>query len=263
MHKHHVALVAAVAVSLGLFGCGRGEEADGAEDGDESAVVTSSESALTTELSDEVAQPMSATATDLATAASTRVASRVQPPSCLTTTVNGAEVTYVFNNCTGPYGMVNVTGTVKAVYSRAAGGGVQVVLTGTGVKVNDATVDLNSTVKASQANGVKKADVVADSSGTGPRGNAFTRNGTYTVTYDTTSECVTLDGTWTTRAGVRTSTTTVAGYQRCKGACPKSGGTVTNTTGRTSVVLTYDGSATAQWSTSGGRSGTVNLQCGK
>jgi hypothetical protein len=252
--------IAALAL-LSLFACGRGEEADSAEDADESAVVTSSESALTSELSDEVAQPMSATAPDLATAASTRVASRVQPASCLTTTTTGATVTYVFNNCTGPYGMVNVTGTVTAVYSRASTGGVQVVLTGTGVKVNAAVIDLNSTVKASQANGVKTADIVTDTSGTGPRGNSFTRNGTYTVTYDSTAECVTVAGTWTTKVGVRTSSTVVAGYRRCKGTCPAAGGTITNTTGRTVVTLSYDGLGSASWATSGGRTGSVTLQC--
>ncbi|MFT3711275.1 MAG: hypothetical protein QM817_26895 [Archangium sp.] len=259
----HLAVAALAAVSLSLFSCGRGDEADSAEDADESAVVTSSESSLTTELSDEVTQPMSATATDLATAASTRVASHVQPAGCLTVTVNGATVTYVFNDCTGPYGMVHVTGTVTAVYSRNATGGVQAVITGTGVKVNNAVVDLNATVNASQSAGVKRAEVVSNATGTGPRGGKIDRNGTYTITYDTTAECVTVDGTWTTKAALRTSSTTVAGYKRCKGTCPVAGGTITNTTGRTVITLAYDGSAVASWNTSGGRSGTVNLQCGK
>lgn len=263
MFSKHLAVAALTAVSLSLFSCGRGDEADSAEDADESAVVTSSESALTTELSDEVAQPMSATPSDLATAASMRVASHVQPAGCLTTTVNGATVTYVFNDCTGPYGMVHVTGTVTAVYSRPAGGGVQAVISGTGVKVNNAVVDLNSTVNATQANGVKTANVVSNATGTGPRGGKIDRDGTYTMTWNATTECVTVDGTWTTKAGLRTSTTVVAGYQRCKGTCPAAGGTITNTTGRVVITLTYDGSATAAWSTAAGRSGTVNLQCGK
>ncbi|MFO0600656.1 MAG: hypothetical protein U0228_35435 [Myxococcaceae bacterium] len=257
-------LTSLAVLSLALTACGRGAEADTAEDGDESAVVTSSESSLTTELSDEVAQPVSATPSDLATAASTRVGAHMQPAGCLTTTVNGATVTYVFNDCTGPYGMVHITGTVVGVYSRATGGIVQGVFTGTGVKVNNAVIDLNSTVKASQSGSVKTADVVADTSGTGPRGNSFTRNGTYTVTWDSAAECVTLNGTWNTKVGgLRSITTTVADYKRCKGTCPAAGGTIETTYARTVVTLSYDGSATASWSTSGGRSGTVSLQCGK
>jgi hypothetical protein len=248
---------------LSLVACGRAQELDDAEDADESAVVTSSESALTSELSDEVAQPMSATPTDLAAAAATRVGSRLQPAGCLTPTTTGPTVTYVFNDCTGPYGLVHVTGTVTAVYSRAGNGAVQAVITGTGVKVNAATVDLNSTVIASQSNGVKKADVVTNADATGPRGNTITRDGAYSVTYDTTAQCITIDGTWTTKAGLRTASTVVAGYKRCKGACPAAGGSIVHTSARSSVVtVTYDGDATAAWTTADGRSGTVTLQCG-
>lgn len=259
MLKH---VLPAVAL-LSLMACGRGEELDSAEDGDESAVVTSSESALTSELSDEVSQPMSAAATDVAAAAATRVGSHMQPAGCLTTTVSGATVTYVFNDCTGPYGMVHLTGTVVGVYSRPAGGGVQGVFTSTGFKVNAAVIDLNSTVNARQANGEKTADVVTDTSGTGPRGNQFTRNGAYTVTFNPTTECVSLNGTWTTKSGVRTSSTTVSDFTRCKGQCPAAGGTIVNTNPRTVVTLTYDGSGTASWTTANGRTGTVTLQCSK
>ena len=255
-------LLSAVILSLSLLGCGRGEEVDGAEDADESTTVTSSESALTSELSDEVAQPMSATPENLASSAATRVGSHLQPASCLTTTVNGATVTYVMVDCTGPYGLVHVTGTLTAVYSHTAGV-VQVVITGTGLKVNAAVIDVNATVKASQANGIKKADVVSNSTGTGPRGGSLSREGTYTVTYDPTAECVTLDGSWTTKVAARTGTTTVTGYKRCKGSCPAAGGTIVHTQGKLfTVTMTYDGSAVASWATGGGRSGTVNLKCG-
>ena len=256
-------LLSAVIVSLSLLGCGRGEENDGAEDADESATITSSESALTSELSDEVAQPMSSTPENLASTAATRVGSHLQPAGCLTTTVNGATVTYVMVDCTGPYGLVHVTGTLTAVYSRGAAGAVDVVITGTGVKVNAAVVDINATVKASQTNGIKKAEVVSNSTGTGPRGGSLSREGTYTVTYDPTAECVTVDGTWTTKVAVRTASTVVAGYKRCKGSCPAAGGTIVHTQGRLfTVTMTYDGSAVASWATAGGRAGTVNLKCG-
>lgn len=254
----------AMSSMLILSACGRGEENDAAEDADESADVTSSESALTSELSDEVAQPMSASAADIANAAATRVNSHLTPAGCLTKTVSGATVTYVFNDCTGPYGLVHVTGTVVGVYSRPSGGGVQVVLTGTGVKVNGATVDLNSTVIASQSGTVKKAEVTSNAAGTGRRGNSISRDGAYTVTYDSSAQCVTIDGTWSTKVGARTASTVVSGYKRCKGTCPASGGSIVHTSSRTNVVtMTYDGSATAAWSTSAGKSGTVTLQCTK
>ena len=248
-------------VALLCTACGGGDDLSVAEDADEAADVTSSESGLTSELSDEVAQPQSASPEDLAQAAVLRVGSHLQPAGCLTTTVSGAKATYVFNDCTGPYGLVHVTGTVEAVYSWAGGGVVQVVLTGSGVKVNQATVDLNATVKASQAGSVKKAQVSTATDATGKRGITVHREGDYTVTYDAATNCVTVDGAWSSSAA-RTATTTVSGYQRCKGSCPEAGGSIVHTSVRgVTVTLTYDGSANAAWVTSKGRSGTVALQC--
>lgn len=250
-------------MSLAVVGCGRGVEADSAEDADESAVVSSSESALTAELSDEVAQPMSTTPEAMAMNAVTRIGSRMKPAGCATATQTGATVVYTLTNCTGPYGLVKVTGTLTAVYSRAAGGGVNVVITGTGVKANNATMDINSTVVATQTAGVKKAQVTINGAGTGPRGNSINRNGAYTVTFDTTTECITIDGTWQTGTARLGASTVVAGYKRCKGTCPAGGGSIVHTSAKNEVVtLTYDGTATAKYASSGGRSGSVPLQCG-
>lgn len=241
---------------------GLSEEASNADDADESASVTSSESALTTEMSDEVTQPVSMSASDVATAASKRVGTHLKPAGCLTTTVTGATVVYTMKDCTGPYGLVHVTGTVTAVYSRGNAGEIQVAITGSGIQANKAVLDLDATVKASQANGVRTADVVCNSAGTGPRGNSVSRKGEYTATYDSNSECITVNGTWTTTAGVRSASTQVANYKRCKGICPAAGGSIVHSSLRSNIVtVSYDGSATASWATSGGKSGTVSLVC--
>jgi hypothetical protein len=255
-------LVVSLCSLFTLGGCGGlSEEAQTAQDAEESVATTSTESALTSELSDEVGQPSSAAPEALAQSAATRVVGHLTPAGCATTTVSGATVTYVLHDCTGPYGLVHVTGTVQAVYAWAQGS-VQAVVTATGLQANQATLDVNATVVASAANGVKQASVVASSSGTGARGIALEREGTYTVTYDTTSGCHTIDGTWTTKAGALSSSTVVAGYARCQAACPKAGGSVVHTTRAGKVfTLTYDGTASAEWSASTGRTGTVALSC--
>jgi hypothetical protein len=252
------------AAALLATACGRAAEVDGAEDADESAVVTSAESALTAQLSDEVSQPVSASAESLAQSAATRVPSTMQTPSCVTVTQVGATVTYVLTDCTGPYGLVHVSGTLKAVYSRAQGGAVQVVITGQGIKANNATFDVKATVTASEAAGVKKAQVVSESSGTGPRGASVDRQGTYTVTWDAAAQCVTLDGTWETTVALRKATTVVSGFKKCAGECPAAGGSIVYTGARGTVLtLSYDGSSSATWTNSAnGRSGTVKLLCG-
>ncbi|MEW5738550.1 MAG: hypothetical protein AB1938_06460 [Myxococcota bacterium] len=247
--------------ALVFTACGRGQEADGAEDGDESATVTSAESALTAELSDEVAQPVSATGEALAQAAAARVPTRMTPSGCVVATQMGATVTYVLTNCTGPWGLVKVSGTLTVVYSRGMGGAVQAVVTGNGIKANNATFDVNATVNATQAAGVKRAQVTSQSTGTGPRGASLERQGSYTVTWDEASGCLTLDGVWETKVALRSWTTTVTAFKKCAGACPAAGGSIVVEAARLTVTLTYDGSSTAAW-TANNRSGTVKLLCG-
>jgi hypothetical protein len=46
------------------------------------------------------------------------------------------------------------------------------------------------------------------------------------------------------------------------GKCPANGGSISHTfANNVTLTITFDGSATAQWSTSNGRSGTINLVC--
>ncbi len=252
-----------LSLAMVAVGCGGTTDSAIAEDADESVSVTSTESALTSELSDEVAQPASATTEQLAADATTRVPKAFSPSSCVTAVQAGPKVTYTLVNCTGPYGLVTVSGTLVATYSRASTGGVQVVITGTGVKANKAIIDVNATVISTQAGSTRSASVTSTASGSGPRGIALSRDGQYTVTYDSETSCATVNGSWKTNVGARTSTTTVTNYARCKGACPTSGTIVHDTPRSTAVTINYSGAETAAWTTSTGRSGTVNLLCAK
>jgi hypothetical protein len=248
-------------MSVCVLACGRGTEADSAEDADESASVASTESALVAELSGDVA----AAPDQLAAQVSARVGNRFQPKGCVTSTQDQATVTYVFVDCRGPFGLVRVTGTVTAVYSRASNGGVNIVVSSKGLKANRSTLDLKSTVVVNHSAQGKVAQVDVDAQGTGPRGNLVLRKGSYTLSYDATAECVALDGAWQTTTTRAAASTTVSGYKRCRGSCPAAGGSIVHTSARgETVTLTYDGSPMAQWASSerGGRSGTVTLTCG-
>lgn len=244
---------------LSLFACGGADDGD-AEAADDSAAVSSTEAALTSELTDELDASASATPEELAVASGTRVAGTVTPSGCLVTTTVGATTTYVFTNCTGRYGLVLLNGTVTATFSRPSAGVVHTVISSTGFQANQATLNLNATVDASQQGSVKRAEIASETSGTGPRGNTVSREGDYTVTWDEATECLTLDGT---TGSTRATSSTVSGFRKCKAQCP-SGGTIVHSGARgREVTLTYSGGATAAWSTSGGRSGTVSLRCGE
>jgi hypothetical protein len=86
--------------------------------------------------------------------------------------------------------------------------------------------------------------------------------GTFTVVANPTTECLSMDGAWQLTVGAVARSTTITGVDVCKNSCP-SAGTITHTgfRGRT-MTVTFDGSADARWKTSGGRDGTVQMQCG-
>jgi hypothetical protein len=91
----------------------------------------------------------------------------------------------------------------------------------------------------------------------GGRGFEIEHDGDYTVSW--TDDCVTVEGAWSSSRGDLARSTT-ADVTRCRAACPT--GTVTRTTVRDDVIeISFDGDATASWSSSRGRSGTFALAC--
>jgi hypothetical protein len=232
-----------------------------AEEAADSADVATSEGALLVSgVDDSMTTPTAETA---AAGAQARAGGRFQPAGCATVTRVANVVTYVLQNCTGPFGLVHVTGTATATFTDAAAGAVQIDLEGTDVKVNRAVIDFH-TKGVLTVNGTQRTLVVTtEGKGTGPRGNAFTRTGGYTLTRDTATDCLALDGSWKLDARLAERTTTVSGLSRCANACPAAGGSIVHTgfRGRT-VTVELDGTSAASWSSSTGKSGTIDLACG-
>lgn len=255
------------ALTLAVGGCGRGaSEADDADDAVGTSGSTSSESALLSAAGeDSTAMPSGTTNDQLAEAASLKLKSRFKN-GCVTATRNLNVVTYVMVDCTGPYGLVTVSGTMVVTYTRQADGSIRADAAGTGLQVNQGTLDLSAVaIYSRNAAGLETAVVETHGTGTGPRGNTGVRTGNYVVTRDQAAACVTLEGTWSTvwngNANATTSTE-VTGLKKCSASCPAAGGLITHTGifGKV-LTVTLDGSSVAAWSTTGGKSGTVNLDC--
>jgi hypothetical protein len=237
------------------------DEATAAAQGGDSVQVTDDEAqtvALTLDGSGSVGKlPAAQTGVELAVAAMARVGAALTPPSCHGATQSGATVTYSFSECTGPYGMAHLTGTVVAVYSVSAAG-ASVHVTTTDFHVNQSTISVDADATYSDDGGSKSLTVSTDSSGTGPLGHTFTHEGDYTLAW--TATCHTLDGSWSTTANGLARTTSVSDLSRCEGFCPASGGSISHTyrNGAT-LTLTYEG-ATLHWA-GNNRSGTIALTC--
>ena len=246
--------------------CGRGSDGSGSTDTGsatealDSSDVVQNEGAVFVAATSSVSVQMDGT--QAATSAAASAKTFWGPSNCVTASASGATVTYTLNDCTGPFGLVHVTGTVVVEYSLAADG-IHAHATANGLMVNGATMNIDAQAVYSQNGTQKRLSVQTTGTGTGPRGNAITRSGNYTLTWDAATSCLGLDGQWaTTIAGYQWSTQ-VSAFEKCAAQCPAAGGSISHHGGLSGITITvdFDGTATAHWSTSNGHSGTVGLFC--
>lgn len=252
------ALYALVLSPLALAACGGsgGIATDGenAADSADTASVTASMSSLTTDGVDATATTSAAAAAS----AQAKAMTLLQPQGCATAQATGSTVNYTFNNCTGPYGLVNLSGQVAANYTLVAGGGVTVTLSGTNLKANGSTVTLNATAVVTGTAGNRQATVTSSTSAQTSRGRTISHSGSYTAGWD--GSCLTLTGAFTTQIGLLGWSTSITNYKRCQGMCPASG-TVVITAGANTATVTFAGNATVTFTDNKGDTGTVTLLC--
>jgi hypothetical protein len=191
------------------------------------------------------------------------MATRWQPAGCATVTQSDANVTVVFNDCTGPRGLLHVTGKLDLVVSVALDGTISVHGTATDLQVNLATISVDANAVYTVSGTSHAVAVETTGTGTGPRGNEIDHEGSYTVSWDTATTCRTIAGHWQTEITSTTSSATRSNdvdVERCVGMCPT--GTITHHfLSGASLTVTFDGTSTATWMTSTGKSGSVTLHC--
>jgi hypothetical protein len=252
--------------SLVLFGSlaacvHRGDGVDTAEGAVDSSESTEAEGNLMMSSVDGADATAAAPLTSDQLAA--RIAANIGPrwtAGCAQVTQSGATVTVVYNDCTGPRGLIHVTGTLVLTFSVSSTGVISVHGTSDDMQVNRATLVIDANATYAVSGTMHTLTVATNGSGTGPRGNAIEHQGNYTISWDSTSQCGSIDGMWSTELGDLSRSNDVS-LDRCAGGCPT--GTVTHTFLRgASVTITFDGSATATWTSSNGGTGTVALACG-
>jgi hypothetical protein len=209
------------------------------------------------------ATPAALTVAGVTAAIQANAMARWNPSGCATVTVNGADVTIALADCTGPHGLVHVTGTLDLVVSITAASQVSVVASATGLEVNRADLDVNATAVYSVTPTEHVLTVQSTGTGTGPLGTNIDHEGHYTLSWDPTDQCHTIDGMWSTElsnGSASASRGNDVDLSRCGAACPS--GTLTHHfLFGASLTVTFDGTNVATWSTSTGKMGTVNLSC--
>ena len=246
--------------SMLVLGCRDGAitEEELAEAAADSAGASQAEASLLTSLLDGAPTGIApATPESVATFLASRAAERYSPAGCATVTQAGLTVTVELAGCTGPRGLRQLDGTLTLTAAPAAGGAVSVTAQASDLGIGQATMDVDAVAIYRSSGGTASLDVTTHSTGLGPRGFDLAHDGAYSVTWD--ASCVSIDGAWSSQRGDATRSTT-ADVRRCLEQCPE--GTVTRTTARgVTIALTFDGTATAQWTSSAGGSGSFPLTC--
>jgi len=238
---------------------GAGNNVDSAESAIDSSDSVGSESDLMVATMDgaEVTGPLPATTDQIAVRIAANVALR-WASGCAKVTPNGANLTITFTDCTGPRGLLHVSGALDVAIT-VSDTAITAHATSNDMQINRANLVIDATATYAVNGTTKTLTVETNGSGTGPRGNEIEHQGNYTVTWDTASQCRSIDGMWQTDLGDRERSNEV-NLSRCNGGCPT--GTLTHHfLAGASLTITFDGTATATWSASNGKSGTVALSC--
>jgi hypothetical protein len=253
-----------------LIGCMRGGSTDNV---DSASAAVDSQEGVSDESDIMIASVDGSSPTGLAAATGEQIAATISANvaarwagGCATVVQTGADVTITYNDCTGPRGLVHVTGELDLTIAISAANAITVHATATDLEVNMATIDFTADATLTTSGTMQTLAVTASGSGTGPRGNAIDHNGNYTVTWDSSDTCRSIDGSWSTDLTTPVSTAARANtvnLMRCGEACPT--GTFTHKyLGGATLTLTFDGTATAAWAATVGAtstSGTIALGC--
>jgi hypothetical protein len=148
-----------------------------------------------------------------------------KPAGCLVVTDVPAQkqASYVFNDCTGPYGLVHVTGTVNVGYSSSAANQLTLSYSSTGLKINNASIDWAATANIT-ANGSSR-DMVWNGhfTGTTGHGRAIERTNQKEYKWTVGGDCLSVSGSSDGTVTGHELKVDVINYSRCKGACPETG----------------------------------------
>lgn len=236
-----------------------GTDADSVESAIDSSDSVGSESDLMAATMDgaEVTGLLPATADQIAVRIAANVAGR-WAAGCAKVTQDGANVVITYTDCTGPRGLLHVSGELDVAIT-VEGTTITAHGTSSDMTINRAHIVVDATATYAVTGTTKTLTVATNGSGTGPRGNEIEHQGNYTITWDSASQCRSIAGEWRTDLGLRERSNSVS-LSRCAGGCP-TGSVTHHFLAGASLTITFDGTATAVWSASNGRSGTVALGC--
>jgi hypothetical protein len=187
------------------------------------------------------------------------------PAGCETTTVDNSaqKATYVFNGCSGPLGLVEVSGTIDLSW-QLSGDQLTLDFSASGFKINRSTIDSWQATAVVTASGDQRTMTwSAQLSGTTGRGRHFTRTNQKTLSWSVGVACLSVSGQSTGDILGRTLQTTFVSWKRCADSCPEAGSeiNVKDITNGDDIDIKYLGGPDADL-TLNGKTEEIGLACG-
>jgi hypothetical protein len=200
------------------------------------------------------------TTNDLAARSAAAIAAYFSPASCVTATSLGPVANVVLNQCDGPLGTQDISGTFQATFGQSSNG-ITLDVTATDVNIGGRTAQW--TVDGAATRTPTGWNLSVNSSGTLQtlNGNTVNRTANAMISWVSGSGCVSVDGQSELAVSNGASySTALSGYQRCTGSCP-SAGTLTVNGPSQQITVSFDGSSSPDTSSTTGVEGELDLAC--
>jgi hypothetical protein len=188
-----------------------------------------------------------------------------QPAGCIQETKDAATSTntYVFSDCTGPLGLVHLTGTITVNY-QLSGNQLTLKFSASNFQINRATItSWAATAVITATGGSRDMTWNAQLTGTTGSGRSFQRTNQKDLKWTVGQACLAVSGQSTGNISGANLQTTITNYQRCADSCPQAGSEINikNLDNGDSIDIKYLGGPDATV-TINGKSQTVGLACG-
>ncbi len=193
---------------------------------------------------------------------------------------DGAKMTIVFDQCTGPFGLVDIKGTLVASLALSMGPPTTVTaqVSTSGFQVGGYTIDQNTTVTTTidvQPVGTDGQPPSLQTKSTAltvvengmmtihdAEGTVFTDQTELTVKTDMSTHCVVVNGSATVSLAGVTYPIKIKDVEECGGQCSSQGtATASPEDAQNAVTLQFDGTQKPKWMSKSGMTGSGQMSC--
>lgn len=192
-----------------------------------------------------------------------RVGQFLSPAGCVVASVAANVVTYTFDRCAGPWGLLHLSGTEIATFSPGPeAGSIAISMHSENMTLNQAGIEHHADVVVSFENDAKRVAWRGGYTGVTARGRSIEHAADLVWTTDT-SGCTTVNGTAETTIGLRGVSIRYQDLRRCgpRGNCPTGEIVATRVKSGLSVALAFDGTNEVVATGRNGGERTLTFDC--